>query len=48
MNNGLKEDEEFIEGVGVDSDEELKNDHVEEQYEEPNTEQGGADYECET
>lgn len=42
-----EEEEELIEGVGVDSDEELETDHVEEQCEESNTEQEYTDDEYE-
>lgn len=43
----LEEEEELIEGVGVDSDEELETDHVEEQLEFSNTEQEDTDDEYE-
>jgi len=42
-----EEEEELIEGVGVDSDEELETDHVKEQCEDSNTEQEYTDDECE-
>lgn len=42
-----EEEEEFIEGVGVDSDEELETDHVEEQCVDSNTEQEYTDDEYE-
>lgn len=43
----LEEEEELIEGVDVDSDEELESDNVEEQCEESNTEQEYTDDEYE-
>jgi hypothetical protein len=43
----LEEEEKLIEGVGVDSDEELETDHVEEQCEDSNTEQEYTDDEYE-